>query len=310
MLYQYNQAAADELKKDQEKVNAKRAEKPVEDFVSLAAEHARRPARDAAVPPRRPSPAQAGGEARRPDDRRPEGSRFEIADADPKAPSSGRRLAFARHLTSGKHPLVGRVLVNRVWLNHFGRGLVDTPGDFGALGMRPTHPELLDWLADELVRQGWSLKQMHRLIMTSTVYRQSSRRDKARDAVDSDNALLSRYPVRRLDAESLRDAILLVSGRLDRTPFGPPVPVVEDTVGLTLPADDSARRSLYLQVLPDEAGVAPGDVRRPGDDRQLRPPRAQHDGPAVADAHEQRLPPEPRGDPRQAAPQPRRPPST
>jgi hypothetical protein len=134
-------------------------------------------------------------------------------------------------------------------MNHFGRGLVETPGDFGTLGMRPTHPKLLDWLADELVRQGWSLKRMHRLIMISTVYRQSSRRDRAKDAIDSENALLGRYPVRRLDAEVLRDAILSVSGRLDRRPFGPPVPVVEDAVGLTSPAGDSARRSIYLQVL-------------------------------------------------------------
>ena len=140
------------------------------------------------------------------------------------------------------------MLVNRVWLHHFGRGLVETPGDFGALGSRPTHPELLDWLADELVASGWSLKRLHRLIMCSTTYRQSSHRDPSRDAIDSDNSLLSRYPVRRLDAESLRDSILLLSGRLDRTLFGPPVPVVEDSVGLINPAKDSPRRSLYLQV--------------------------------------------------------------
>jgi hypothetical protein len=178
-----------------------------------------------------------------------EGSRFEIADQNANAPSSGRRLAYARHLTSGRHPLVGRVLVNRVWLGHFGRGIVDTPGDFGALGARPTHPELLDWLADELVRQGWSLKKLHRLIMISTVYRQSSRREPSKDTVDPDNSLYGRYPVRRLDAESLRDRILSVSGRLDRKPFGPPVPVGEDTVGQVQPKDDSPRRSLYLQVL-------------------------------------------------------------
>jgi hypothetical protein len=136
-----------------------------------------------------------------------------------------------------------------VWLEHFGRGIVDTPGDFGALGARPTHPELLDWLADELVRQGWSLKKLHRLILTSTVYRQSSRREPAKDAVDPDNSLYGRYPVRRLDAEALRDRILLVSGRLDCTPFGPPVPVAEDTVGHVLPKGDSSRKSLYLQVL-------------------------------------------------------------
>jgi hypothetical protein len=249
VLYQYNQAAADELKKDQERVDAKRAKKPVEDFVSVLSE-----------------PPGARPETHvfyRGDHRQPKqavkpgdltiaaalGSRFEIKDQDAKAPSSGRRLAYARHLTSGRHPLVGRVLANRIWLDHFGRGIVDTPGDFGALGARPTHPELLDWLADELVRQGWSLKKLHKLIMTSTVYRQSSRRDAAKDAVDPDNSLYGRYPVRRLDAESLRDRILLVSGRLDCTPFGPPVPVAEDTVGQVLPKGDSPRKSLYLQVL-------------------------------------------------------------
>jgi hypothetical protein len=249
VLYQYNQAAADELKKDQERVDAKRATKPVEDFVSVLSE----------PPGARPEThVLYRGDHRQPKQvvkagdltiAAAEGSRFEITDQDAKAPSSGRRLAYARHLTSGCHPLVGRVLANRVWLEHFGRGIVDTPGDFGALGARPTHPELLDWLADELVRQGWSLKKLHKLIMTSTVYRQSSRRDPAKDAVDPDNSLYGRYPVRRLDAESLRDRILLVSGRLDCTPFGPPVPVAEDNVGQVLPKDDSARKSLYLQVL-------------------------------------------------------------
>ena len=248
VLYQYNQAAADELKKDQERVNAKRALKPVEDFVSVLNE----------LPGTRPQTHLF----HRGDHRQPkqvvqpgdltiaaaDGGRFEIADADPKSPSSGRRLAYARHLVNGRHPLVGRVLVNRVWLHHFGRGLVETPGDFGALGTRPTHPELLDWLADELVRTGWSLKRLHRLIMTSTVYRQSSRRDPSQDAADTDNALLGRYPVRRLDAESLRDQILCKSGRLDPKLYGPPVPVVEDFVGLVNPQNDSPRRSLYLQV--------------------------------------------------------------
>src|SRR5699024_5069323 len=111
----------------------------------------------------------------------------------------------------------------------------------------PTHPELLDWLADELPRRGWSLKAMHRLILTSTVYRQSSRRDPAHDAVDSANELYGRYPVQRLDAEALRDRLLAVSGRLDPTLYGPPVPVAEDAVGQVVPADDSPRRSLYLQ---------------------------------------------------------------
>jgi hypothetical protein len=249
ILYQYNQSAADELKKDQERVSAKRALKPAEDFVSVLHELSGvRPEThlfhrgDHRQPRQAVKPADLTIAA-------PEGQRFEIADADPKASSSGRRLAYARQLVTGKHPLVGRVLANRVWLNHFGRGLVETPADFGALGARPTHLELLDWLADELVREGWSLKRLHKLIMTSTVYRQSSRRDPAKDALDSENSLLGRFPVRRLDAESLRDRVLQVAGRLDRTLFGPPVPVVENAVGLVDPANDSSRRSLYLQVL-------------------------------------------------------------
>src|SRR5205823_6507732 len=145
----------------------------------------------------------------------PDGKRLELPSKDPKLPTSGRRLAFARHLTSGQHPLLGRVLANRLWLHHFGRGLVDTPGDFGVLGQRPTHPELLDWLAAELPRQGWSLKRMHRLLMTSAAYRQSSIADcglriadskssnpqsaiRNPQLIDSGNALCGRYPVRRL----------------------------------------------------------------------------------------------------------------
>jgi hypothetical protein len=172
-------------------------------------------------------------------------------DLDPKPgatglPTSRRRLAYARHLVNGRHPLVGRVLANRIWMHHFGRGLVETPGDFGALGTRPTHPELLDWLASELVRQGWSLKRMHRLIMTSASYRQSSRRESA-DA-DADDVWYARYPVRRLDAEALRDRVLCASGRLDSALYGRPVPVTEDSVGQVNAANDSPRRSLYLEV--------------------------------------------------------------
>jgi hypothetical protein len=133
-------------------------------------------------------------------------------------------------------------------MHHFGRGLVETPGDFGILGQLPSHPELLDWLATELVRQGWSLKSFHRLIMTSTVYRQSSRRDPGLDAIDSSNTLYGRFPVRRLDAEIVRDRILAVSGRLDLTPFGPAIPAVEGTFGEAIPEGDSTRRSVYVQV--------------------------------------------------------------
>ena len=115
----------------------------------------------------------------------PPGVRFLIPAHDPQLPTTGRRLAWARHLVDGRHPLVGRVLVNRIWLHHFGRPLVDTPGDFGVLGSRPNLPELLDLLAVELVQEGWSLKRLHKQIMTSTVYRQSSHADPAKEAIDA-----------------------------------------------------------------------------------------------------------------------------
>src|SRR5262249_37735558 len=122
----------------------------------------------------------------------PDGQRFEVAAKAPELPTTGRRLAFARHLTDGRHPLFGRVVANRLWQHHFGRGIVDTPGDFGVLGQRPTHPELLDWLATEITSQRRGLKRMHRLIVTSAVYRQSSQRDRAKDAIDPAGALYSR----------------------------------------------------------------------------------------------------------------------
>lgn len=144
--------------------------------------------------------------------------------------TSGRRLAYARWLTSGRHPLVARVLVNRFWAHHFGRGLVNSQGDFGQLGERPSHPELLDWLADEFMASGWKLKSLHRLLMTSTVYRQSGDNEAAQKA-DPDNRWYGRMKPRRLDAETLRDSILSVSGSLNPEAFGPAVPVARDGSG-------------------------------------------------------------------------------
>src|SRR5205814_6119193 len=105
----------------------------------------------------------------------PPGQSVDLPAKNPDLATSGRRLAFARWLTSGTNPLVARVLVNRAWLHDFGRGLVSTPSDFGVMGERPSHPELLDWLATDFVEHGWRLKRLHKLIMTSTAYRQSSR---------------------------------------------------------------------------------------------------------------------------------------
>jgi len=141
----------------------------------------------------------------------------------PTANSTGRRKALADWLVREDHPLTARVMVNRLWLHLFGRGIVATPSDFGAMGDEPTHPELLDWLACELSARGWSLKAMVRLIVTSATYRQSSRADADALAADPDDALLWRHGRRRLDGETLRDSLLAVSGRLNAEQGGPPV---------------------------------------------------------------------------------------
>lgn len=139
--------------------------------------------------------------------------------------TSGRRLALARWLVQPNHPLTARVMVNRIWMHHFGRGLVASPANFGRNGVAPSHPELLDWLATEFVRAGWSMKTMHKLIMTSAAYRQGSAIDAERRSVDAENILLSRMPLRRMDAEQLYDSILEVTGRMDTSQFGPSVAV-------------------------------------------------------------------------------------
>jgi hypothetical protein len=173
---------------------------------------------------------------------------YRPAPLPPETNTSGNRLGLARWLTGPEHPLTARVIVNRIWQHHFGQGIVSTPGNFGAKGAQPTHPELLDWLACELVENGWSLKHLHRLIMTSSVYRQNSEIGSDQLREDPENNCLSRFPMRRLDGESIRDSILLVSGRLDETPFGPPDGVLRTAEGEVIPAGstDKQRRSIYL----------------------------------------------------------------
>ena len=166
----------------------------------------------------------------------------------PRESTSGNRLAFARWLTRPDHPLTSRVIANRIWLSHFGHGIVSTPSNFGLTGAAPTHPDLLDWLATELVNQGWSMKAIHRLIMTSGAYRQSSHVSPEAAAGDPENKLLSRMPLRRMDAEVLHDSILGVTGRLDPKRFGRPVKVTKKDNGEIVPdaTDAGWRRAVYV----------------------------------------------------------------
>ena len=133
----------------------------------------------------------------------------------PEAPEGERRRRLAAWITDARNPLFARVVVNRLWQAHFGNGLVDASSDLGFNGGRPSHPELLDWLAAEVAERGWSLKAMHRLIVTSDAYRRSSRSDAGARAKDAGGRLLWRKPPRRLEAEMVRDAMLAVSGKLD-----------------------------------------------------------------------------------------------
>ena len=244
-LYLYDKKAADVLKKMSAEATALRAKKPKEEFVRAATETPGKVPQtflfargDHEQPKQMLEPAsltvlsQNSGDAKLPVN-------------DEALPTTGRRLQWAQRLTDGSHPLVARVLVNRIWMHHFGRGIVNTPGDFGLLGDRPTHPKLLDWLASEFVSTGWSLKHLHRLIMTSSVYRQrgvassfgettnsqSNDGSQSPQIVDPDNTLYWQFPIRRLEAETLRDSMLVAGGLLNDRRAGPPVPVMADIVG-------------------------------------------------------------------------------
>lgn len=165
-------------------------------------------------------------------------------------PKTGRRLAFAKWLTRPDHPLTARVLVNRIWYHHFGRGLHQSLENFGRQAEPPSHPELLDWLAVSLVEHGWSLKEMHRLMMNSRTWKQSSRITDTLLARDPGNDLFSRMPLRRLDAEALRDSLLFVSGRLDPNGGGPPDGIMTNREGFVHAKSTPGgnwRRSVYVQ---------------------------------------------------------------
>jgi hypothetical protein len=259
----YDKAADNALKEEAKKAEALRATKPQADFV-----HALVEAPNVAAPT---FLFNRGDHDQPKQEIKPAGLSIlegvwpqSIPEKDAALPSSGRRKAFAAMLTSAQNPLTPRVLVNRVWMHHFGRGIVGTPGDFGMLGERPSHPELLDWLASEFVTGGWKLKPLHRMLMLSSVYRQSSQNETAQSA-DPDNKLLARMSLKRMDAEALRDAILACSGKINLELFGAPLPVARtkegmvvlgkgvldangDPVSVTPLGDQEFRRSLYAQV--------------------------------------------------------------
>jgi hypothetical protein len=197
------------------------------------------------------------------------------------APEGERRLALAKWIAGDENPLTARVLANRVWHYHFGAGIVDTPSDFGYLGGKPTHPELLDWLARRIQTHGWRLKALHREILLSQTYRQSSDYRAAAARADASARLLWRFPPRRLDAEEMRDLLLSVSGKLDLRMGGPGFRLyryLEDNVATYVPLDqhgpETYRRAVYHQNarsslidgltdfdLPDNAAAAPNRIR-------------------------------------------------
>ena len=166
-----------------------------------------------------------------------------------KATDAERRVAVSRWITDPKNPLTPRVIVNRLWQHHFGTGLVATSSDFGFNGGRPSHPELLDWLAAELVEKKWSLKHIHKLIVTSATYRQASASNPDNLAKDAGCRLLWRYPPRRLEAEAIRDSILAVSGKLDLTPGGPGFDLFEPNTN-------------YVKVYTPKKEFGPAEFRR------------------------------------------------
>nr|ACO70936.1 hypothetical protein [uncultured Verrucomicrobiota bacterium] len=271
-LYLYdttnNTKHAAELKKMVDDAAAVRATKPKQEFVQAFSELPKAPS---AVPAtflfNRGQPDQPKQQVQPGDLSVLAGWRHvELPAKSATLPTTGRRLAFADSMTDGRHPLLARVIVNRVWMHHFGKGLVASVGDFGVLGSKPSHPELLDWLSSEFMESGWSLKHLHQLILSSRTWQQSSRRDAARDRIDPDNRFLSRQNVQRLEAETLRDALLAVSGKLNTKLRGNPVPVMFNEEGqIVIGADttDTAgrqtgkfiplngeefRRSIYVQI--------------------------------------------------------------
>ena len=262
-LYLYDRKAADTLKEMAAKATKLRATKPQQEFLRALFE------------PNGPPPKTFlfhRGDHQQPKQELQPAALSVLSDTidsqlqmDAKQQlTSGRRLAFARWVTHRDNPLFARVQLNRVWLHHFGQGIVRTPTDFGVLGTPPTHPQLLDWLASEFLESGFQLKRMHRLIMTSATYRRSSQATARQLQSDRENRWLGSMPVQRIDAETLRDSVLSLSGDLNCRQGGPAVPVMADRVGQFVIGKENLnagrpgpviamqgeeyRRSIYIQV--------------------------------------------------------------
>lgn len=211
------------------------------------------------VPP--PTHLLIRGKAARPGPEVQPGLPTVLVDKQPNFPPLGqhtskRRLTLARWIASKDNPLTARVIVNRVWHYHFGEGLVRSPNDFGVMGQPPTHPELLDWLAAKFVEDGWSIKKLHQLIVTSNTYRMSKKSIPDYAAKDPENELLWRFPYKRLEIEAIRDSVLAVSGQLNSKMYGPSMfpPIPKDVLAANSDLDkiwhasderEASRRTIY-----------------------------------------------------------------
>ena len=255
VLYQYIPNVKKVMKEYETKILKIRARKPTEEFLRALTEPANHTPKtrlfyrgDFRQPKQEVLPAGLIISV-------PDGTQPQFKVKDESIPSTGRRLAFSKSLTNGKHPLFARVMVNRIWMHHFGRALVPTPADFGKLGAAPSNPELLDWLADEFMKSGWNVKKLHQLILTSTVWRQQSEITEARQSKHSpefavllqDQTALLRKPLIRLEAELIRDRMLAATGQLDQKLYGPPLEIKEDDAGQVVVSGAQTRRSLYVK---------------------------------------------------------------
>lgn len=262
-LYLYDGKAAGVLKKMTEDATKLRATKPQQEYLRALFEPSGTPPKtflfhrgDHQQPKQEVQPAALSVLS--------EAIDSQLSVESPQTVSSGRRLAFARWVTDRNNPLFARVQVNRIWLHHFGQGIVRTPADFGTLGTPPTHPKLLDWLATEFMESGFGAKHLHRLIMTSATYQRDSQATALQLQKDREQRWLGSMPIRRIDAETLRDAVLALSDDLNYRRGGPAVPVMADRVGQFVIGKENLnagrpgpviamqgeeyRRSIYVQV--------------------------------------------------------------